>query len=297
VAESFLIALREGFEAALIVAIVLAFVRRRAPEKAGAVWLGTGIALGVSVVVGLVLHVTVDGLEGEARMRTFAAICLAAAVLLTWMIFWMRKHARSLKGELEGKAGAAIADGSTMALAFVAFTAVAREGLETALFLLSTTTSSDGGDVVLGTLLGLVLATVLGFLVYQGSHLIDMRKFFLVTGLLIILFAAGLLARAVLFLQASGDLGTWDNAVYNLTGYDWLTQSTQSGRFLAGIFGWDPRPSIEQVIAYLGFLLPVGFLYFRGSKPAPASAPASSAAASSTAAASSASMPSGVASS
>jgi high-affinity iron transporter len=271
-AESFLIALREGFEAALIVAIVLAFVRRRAPEKAGAVWLGTGIALALSVVVGLVLHVTIDGLEGVARMRTFAAICLAAAALLTWMIFWMRKHARSLKGELEGKAGAAIAEGSTMALAFVAFTAVAREGLETALFLLSTTTSSDGGDVVLGTVLGLAVATALGALVYQGSHLIDMRKFFMVTGLLIILFAAGLLARAVLFLQASGDMGTWNNAVYNLTDYDWLTQSTQSGRFLAGIFGWDPRPSIEQVIAYFGFLLPIGFLYFRGGKPAPAPA-------------------------
>jgi high-affinity iron transporter len=136
-------------------------------------------------------------------------------------------------------------------------------GLETALFLLSTGTSSDGRDIVIGTVLGLAVAAVLGVLVYQGSHLFDMRKFFLVTGALIILFAAGLLARAVLFLQASGDMGTWNNAVYNLTQYRWLTQQSQVGRFLAGIFGWDPRPSIEQVIAYFAYLLPVGFLYFR----------------------------------
>ena len=260
-----MISLREGFEAALVVAIVLAFVRRQAPEHAKAVWVGTGAALALSTVVGLILQITLDGLQGEARQRTFALICVTAAALLTWMIFWMRKHARALKGELEGKAGQAIAAGSSFGLALVAFAAVAREGLETALFLLSTSASSDTGHVVGGTVLGLVVATVLGVLVYQGSHLFDMRKFFLVTGALIILFAAGLLDRAVMFMQSSGAMGTWNNAVYNMTRYDWLTLSTQSGRFLSGIFGWDPRPSIEQVIAYLGFLVPIAYLYFRPS--------------------------------
>jgi high-affinity iron transporter len=162
-----------------------------------------------------------------------------------------------------------------MGLALVAFAAVAREGLETALFLLSTGTNSDGRDVIIGTLLGLAVAIVLGVLVYQGSHLFDMRKFFLVTGALIILFAAGLVSRAVLFLQASGDIGTFNNAVYNLTQFRWLTQETQIGRFLAGIFGWDPRPSIEQVVAYLGFLIPVSYLYFKpaSKQPTKSSAP------------------------
>lgn len=270
-AESFLIALREGFEAALIVAIVLAFVKRQAPSQARSVWIGTAAALGIALVAGLVLHVTLDGLEGRARGRTFAAICLAAGALLTWMIFWMRKHARSLKGELEGKASSAIADGSSYALAMVAFTAVLREGLETALFLISTTTSSGGGQVALGTLLGLAVATALGFAVYHGSKRFNMRKFFSVTGFLIILFAAGLMAKFVLFLQSTGDLGSFDlNGVYDLTGQAWLTNSTQSGRFLAGIFGWDPRPSIEQVVAYLGYLIPVTVFYFAGNKqPAP----------------------------
>lgn len=261
--ESFLIALREGFEAALVVAIVLAFVKRKAPEHTRTVWLGTGAALALSVAVGLALHWTIGGLEGEARLRTFAAICLAAAGLLTWMIFWMRKHARGLKAELEGRAGVALAEGSALTLAMVAFTAVAREGLETALFLISATTSSSGGDVVIGTLAGLALATVLGAAIYHGSRKIDMRRFFQVTGVLIIIFAAGLMAKFVLFLQGSGDIGSFNDAVYNLTNYDWLTQSTQTGRFLAGIFGWDPRPSIEQVVAYLGYLVPVVWLYFR----------------------------------
>lgn len=267
-AESLLIALREGFEASLVVAIVLAFVRRKAPEHTRAVWAGTAAALGLALVVGLVLHLTVDGLEGEARLRTFAAICLAAAALLTWMIFWMRGHARGLKGELEGRAGAALGAGSSLPLAMVAFTAVAREGLETALFLLSTTTSSDGTAVVAGTVIGLAIAAALGVAVYHGSHRVDMRRFFQVTGVLIILFAAGLLDRFVLFLQASGDLGSVDDAVYDLTSHGWLTQAHESGRFLAGIFGWDPRPSAEQVLAYVGFLVPALVLYFRPARSA-----------------------------
>lgn len=271
-AESFLIALREGFEAALIVAIVLAFVRRQAPEHARAVWLGTGSALVVATAVGIVLHLTIDGLEGEARMRTFGAICLAAAVLLTWMIFWMRKHSRALKGELEAKAGDALVTGSSFGLAMVAFTAVLREGLETALFLISATSAADAGEVVGGTLLGLAVATGLGVLVYQGSSRVNMRVFFQVTGALIILFAAGLMAKAVMFFQAAGDLSTGQD-VYDVTRYAWLTVDTQAGRFLAGIFGWDPRPSVEQVVAYFGYLLPIGYLYFKKPKTAPSAPP------------------------
>jgi high-affinity iron transporter len=276
-AESFLIALREGFEAALVVAIVLAFVRRQAPEHTRAVWTGTIGALVVATVVGVVLHLTIDGLEGVARMRTFATICLVAAALLTWMIFWMRKHSRALKGELEAKAGHALVTGSSFGLVMVAVAAVLREGLETALFLISATSAADAGQVVAGTILGLIAATVLGVLVYQGSSRVDMRLFFQVTGALIILFAAGLMAKAVFFLQAAGDLSTVHDAVYDVTRYSWLTIDTQAGRFLAGIFGWDPRPSTEQVVAYFGYLIPVGYLYFRGPKtvvPSPVVAPA-----------------------
>lgn len=272
-AESFLIALREGFEAALVVAIVLAFVRRQAPDKTRAVWLGTGAALVMATAVAVVLQVTVDGLEGVVRLRTFAAVCLAAAGLLTWMIFWMRTHARALKGELEAKATEALVAGSSLGLGLVAFAAVSREGLETALFLLSAGSAADTGEIVLGTLLGLGAAVLLGVAVYQGSQKVDLRHFFLITGGLIILFAAGLMAKAVFFLQAAGDLSTVHDAVYDVTRYAWLTVDTQAGRFLAGILGWDPRPSTEQVMAYLLYLVPVAYLYFRSPKPSLAVGP------------------------
>lgn len=262
--ESALISLREGFEAALVVAIVLAFVRRsHEPHLARWVWGGTAAAVAISGVTGVVLHVTTDDLRGAVRARTFAAICLAAGALLTWMIFWMRAHGRALKAHLEHRSASALAQQSALGLAMVAFVAVIREGLETALFLLSTTATSSGSEVVVGTLLGLAVAIVLGALLYQGSRRVNMRRFFQVTGALIVVFAAGLMVKTVLFLQSAGDLGTLNAAVYDLTSVRWLTSETQVGRFLAGIFGWDPRPSVEQVVAYLVYLIPVAWLFFR----------------------------------
>jgi high-affinity iron transporter len=262
VGEAFLITLREGFEAALIVAIVLAAVHRSG--RAGMdrwVWAGVGAALALSIVLGVALHLTIDDLTGVARLRTFAVICVAAAALLTWMIFWMRRHARALKGELDERIQAALGQ-SALALAGVAFLAVAREGLETALFLISTTSADDGRDVLIGGLTGLAGAVALGALVYGGGRRIPMKLFFQVTGVVLILFAAGLLDRAVQFLQAAGDVGTANGAAYDLTGQRWLTIDTESGRFLAGIFGWDPRPSVEQIAVYLLYAVPVLVAFF-----------------------------------
>lgn len=270
VAESLLITLREGVEAALIVAIVLAAVRRGGrPELRRWVWLGTGAAVALSVVIGLVLRLTVDDLAGVARQRTFAVVCLAAAGLLTWMLFWMRAHARSLRGELEGRVEAALGQ-SALALAGVAFLSVAREGLETALFMVSRAGTSGPAEVLAGGLAGLAIACAIGVAVYHGSRAVPMRAFFQVTGVLIVVVAAGLLARAVQFEQASGDLGTVDGAFYDLTGVPWLTIHTQTGRFLAGILGWDPRPSAEQAVAYLAYLVPVLALFLVGRPRRPA---------------------------
>jgi len=263
VSASFLITLREGFEAALIVAIVLAFVKRSSrPEMSRDVWVGTLAGIGLACVVGWILHVTLDGLEGSARTNTFAAICFAACALLTWMIFWMRTHARHIKKELEGKAGVAVAGGSAIGLAMVAFLAVAREGLETALFLISTTTSDSGADVLIGALLGLVAAGVLGVLVYKGSSRINMRSFFQVTGVLIIIFAAGLVSKGIAFLQ-----GQTSVVVYNVSGIHWLTAQSEVGKFLAGIFGWDPAPSILQFVGYWAYLVPALVFFFWSPKP------------------------------
>jgi high-affinity iron transporter len=265
---SLLIMVREGFEAALIVSLVFAYLRKIGRlDMARATWLGVAAAAAVSIAVGVTLHLTVGGLEGVARMRAFAAISLVAASVLTWMVFWMRRQARAIKGDLEHKVDAALGAGGGMgALAFVAFLAVLREGIEAALFIVAAATESNGWDVVLGALVGIAIAAAMALLVYAGSRRIPMRAFFQVTGLVVIVFAAGLLARTLLFLQSSGDLGTVNGAVYDLTRFPSLTQSTELGKFLAAMVGWDPRPSLEQVLAWVLYLVPVTLLFLLGGR-------------------------------
>lgn len=268
--ESLLIILREGFEAALIVAIVLAYVRSIDRLDLGrTIWAGVLSAVALALVLGIVLNSVVDGLEGPARMRTFAVICLAAAGVLTWMVFWMRRQAASIKGELHHRVDLALSTGSNRALFLVAFLAVLREGIETALFLVAAATGAGTGDILVGGAIGLVLAVVLGMAIYHGGRKVPMRQFFRVTGVLVILFAAGLAAKGVMFLQASGDLGSANlNGVYDLRSVAWLNPAeSEVAKFLAGIFGWDPRPSVEQVGAWLVIALPLAFLFLRPGSP------------------------------
>jgi high-affinity iron transporter len=270
-----LIMLREGFEAALVVAIVYASIRRIGRRDLVApMWQGMAAAAALSIAAGVVVHLTVENLQGEPRLLAFAAVSLLAVVVLTWMIFWMRRQAHKLRGELQGSVDRAIAGGDDARLAVmtVAFLAVAREGLEAALFLIAAATTEEGWAVLIGGLTGLALASVLGALVVLGGRRLPMRQFFTVTGLILIVFAAGLVSRTVLWLQAAGELGTvWSN-VYDLTAYRWLTVSTEPGRFLGAMFGWDPRPSMEQVVAYLLFLVTVAWLFLRAPRPARAGA-------------------------
>jgi high-affinity iron transporter len=272
---SLLIMVREGFEAALIVALVFAYLRRIGRlDMAKATWLGIAAAVALSTIVGVVLHVTMGGLEGAGRMRAFATISLVAAGVLTWMVFWMRRQSRAIKGDLEHKVDRALhASNATVAIVLVAFFAVLREGIEAALFLVAAATDSDGARVVLGAAIGIAIAVVLGALVYLGGRRLPMRAFFQVTGLVVIVFAAGLLARTVLFLQSSGDLGTWNNAVYDLTATKWLTQQTEFGKFLAAMFGWDPRPSIEQVVVWVAYIVPVTYFFLHGGRQVPHDTP------------------------
>jgi high-affinity iron transporter len=270
-----LIMLREGFEAALVVAIVFAYLRRIGRlDLARSVWQGVALATAAAFAIGIAVRITAGSLEGDARLRAFAAISALAAVVLTWMVFWMRRQSRLIKGDLEHRVDAAIRSGNTRrAIVAVALVAVLREGIEAALFLIAAGTDESGGAIVFGALAGLALASLLAYLVYWGGRSMPMKAFFTVTGLVLIVFAAGLVAKTVLFLQTSGDLGSFNpNGVYDLTAYRWLTQQTEEGKFLAAMFGWDPRPSIEQVVAWTAFAVPVTWLFLRRS-PAPRPAP------------------------
>ena len=266
-----LIMLREGFEAALVVAIVYAYIRRIGRrDLVGPMWQGMAAAAALSIGAGIGVHLTVEQLSGEPRLLASAAVSLLAVAVLTWMIFWMRRQAHLLRGELQhGLDQAVAARGDVrLAVATVAFLAVAREGLEAALFLTAAATTEDGWAVLAGGLVGLAAASALGALVVLGGRRLPMRQFFTVTGLILIVFAAGLVSRTILWLQAAGELGTVWNNVYDLTAYRWLTVGTESGRFLGAMLGWDPRPSIEQVAAYMAFLVTVTWLFLESPRPA-----------------------------
>lgn len=279
-----LIMVREGFEAALIVAILAVYLRRidrldlRRP-----MWQGIALAVAISAAAGVLLDRAVGGLEGAPRLRAFAAISVFAAGVLTWMVFWMRRHARSISGDLRRKLDRALSAGEVRLAVFaVAFLAVLREGLEAALFLVASATTDDGWQVLAGASIGIAIAVGLGIAVNVFGRRLPMRAFFQVTGMIIVVFAAGLLARTVMFLQSAGDLGTLWNNVYDLTGHPWLTTRTEVGRFLGALFGWDPRPSIEQIVVWIGYLAPVSYVFLRGGRPAKAAQPSPQAAATAT---------------
>lgn len=273
---AFFVMLREGFEAALIVAILYAYLRKvRREDLLPAMWQGVAAAAALSVLAGVAIHFTIDGLDGSARLRAFAAISVFAVVVLTWMIFWMRRHARAIKGELQETLDKAMEQTGRIrwAVTAAAFFAVLREGLEAALFMIAAATYEDGAQVVLGAVIGLAVAVVLGWAVVIGGKRMPMRQFFQVTGVALILFAGGLLARTAMFLQSAGDLGTVWNNVYDLTSVKALTVETEVGRFLGAMFGWDPRPSIEQVIAYVLYVGIVSWLFLRNPKLATPATP------------------------
>lgn len=261
-----LVMVREGFEAALVVAIVFAYLRRiDRLDLSRSVWRGVAVAIAIALAVGIGIRLTLGSLDGAARLRAFATVSALAVGVLTWMVFWMRRQARLIKGDLEHKVDRSLTAANTgRALAAVALVAVLREGIEAALFLLAVTTQDSPGRVLIGAAVGLGLAATLAYAVYWGGRSMPMRAFFTVTGVILIVFAAGLLSRVVLFLQSAGDMGSLNyNGVFDLRAHPFLTQSTEFGKFLAALFGWDPRPSIEQVGAWMGYLLPVSLLFLR----------------------------------
>jgi high-affinity iron transporter len=197
--------LREGFEASLVVGILLAFLDRTGRRDGFvAVWAGTILALALSVGVGALLFAVGAELEGTAEAAFEGGTMLLAAGLLTWMIFWMRKHARGLRRELESQVEHALASGSAAALGVVAFVSVLREGIETALFLFGTVEGSNRLLESAGAAAGLAGAVALGYLFYRGSSRLDLRRFFTATSVLLLCFAGWLLARGLEELADAG---------------------------------------------------------------------------------------------
>ena len=191
---SFVIVLREGFEAALLVGLILGVLNKTGQrEHVRAVWMGVAAAVATSVVIGAILFAAVGELDGQAEKLYEGTAMLLAACVVTWMVFWMRKQARTLGGHLRSQVSTALVAGGGFALASVAFIGVAREGFESALFLFASVGDSGLAETIIAGVAGAVAAVTLGVLFYKGSIRMDLRRFFMVTGVLVIAFAAYLI--------------------------------------------------------------------------------------------------------
>lgn len=249
-----LITLREGLEAALIIGIILAYLSTTSNRKGfKPVWTGTALAIVVSLVAGAAIYFSAGRLEGKAE-EIFEGIAMwTAAGVLTWMIFWMRKQAINIKGHLHAQIQSALGSGSTLGLFGLAFVAVVREGIETVLFLFAATRVDESAILsTVGGVLGLGIAVTIGYSIYKGTSKLNLRAFFNVTGLLLILFAAGLLAHGIHEFHEVGIISPVIAHVWNIDHI--LPEQSVIGRFLTAIFGYNANPSLVEVLAYIGYL-------------------------------------------
>jgi high-affinity iron transporter len=253
---SFLIILREGFEIALVLAIVLGYLGRTGNrEHCRAVWTGAFAAAAISFAAAAVLELTAAGLSGAAQEAFEGFTMLFAVGVLTWMVFWMRRQAATTGRELHHQVDIAIQRGSLAALITLAFVAVLREGLETVLLLFAGAATEQGSTVLflLGAAGGAAVAAALGYVVYRGANVLPLRAFFTATGFIVLVLAAGLVSNGIAELQESGiisNLGArpWDTDAL-------ISQTTTLGKFLHTLLGYDSAPTWGQIILYWTYLI------------------------------------------
>ncbi|GAA1153728.1 high-affinity iron transporter [Kitasatospora gansuensis] len=267
---NYLIGLREGLEASLVVCILIAYLVKTGRRQALApVWTGIGVAVGLSMAFGALLTYGSSQLTFEAAETLGGTLSIIAVGLVTWMVFWMRRTARHLKTELHGKLDAAVAMG-TGALVFTAFLAVGREGLETALFIWAAVeATSDGVRPLIGACLGLLTAVFLGWLFYRGALKINLAKFFTWTGAMLVVVAAGVLAYGLHDLQEADILPGLASRAFDISST--IPRDSWYGTLLKGVFNFQPDPTKLQVWAWALYVVPTLYLFLR--KPA-ATAPA-----------------------
>ena len=233
--------------------IILAYLKKSGNRHAfRSVWLGTGLAIAVSVIVGSIIFFAASELEGRGEEIFEGVASLTAAGLLSWMIFWMHRQSANIKGHIHSQIQTALGSGSSLGLIMLSFVAVVREGIETALFLFAATAEGSPGLYAFGGILGLGIAMAIGIGIYRGASRLNLRSFFTVTSLLLILFGAGLLVHGIGELQEAGAIPplverVWDSGRL-------LPEESTFGRFLTATLGYRASPSLVEVIAYFSYL-------------------------------------------
>ncbi|MEV8636906.1 iron uptake transporter permease EfeU [Streptosporangium sp. NPDC051023] len=269
---SYLIGLREGLEATLVVSVLVAFlVKSDRKDRLPQVWAGVGAAVALSVGFGALLTFTAAHLNHGQQEMFDAVTSLLATVFVTWMIFWMRRAARSLSGELRAKLTDAIQMG-TIAVVVMAFLAVAREGLETALlFFASVQGATTSSSPLIGISLGILTSIALGWGLYRSALRVNLTKFFTWTGLLLILVAAGIFKYGVHDLQEANILPGLSNYAFDISSV--MPADSWYGTLMSGMFNITPQPSVLETAAWVLYAVPTLFFFLRPQRKRPAAAP------------------------
>lgn len=257
---TFFLMLREGLEAALIVGIIAAYLVKIGRRDAlGKVAMGVVAAIGLSIAIGVIVTLTIERLPTVLQETLEGVAAVLAVGVLTWMLFWMRRQGRLLKGELERGVDVALTEGSTRALVVLAFLAVIREGVETVLFLIPIFSFQGTGiDTLLGGVIGLAVAFAFGWAIFVAGIRINLRRFFTVTGAILIFVAAGLVAFAIHEFGEAGLIANTGTA-FDLTGV--LPDGNPLAQVLRGLFGYRAAPTPLEAVGYFGYLIPVLLLF------------------------------------
>ena len=262
---NFLIGLREGLEAGLVIGILIAYLRKIGRvDVLSRLWIGIGAATVLSLVVGAILTWGPYALTSQAQEILSGVLSVVAVGLVTWMILWMARNARELRGNLHGRLDAAIA-GTGLGIALLGFVTVGREGVETALFVWASVASS--GTAILSTIgafLGIFTALALSYLIFRGVVRINLSKFFIWTGLILVVIAAGVLSYGIGDLQEGGVIPGVDRAAYSLAHL--IPASSWYGSLLGGLFNFTPEPTWAQLIAWVGYVAIVSIAFLRRSR-------------------------------
>jgi high-affinity iron transporter len=261
-----LITIREGLEAFLIIGILLGYLTKvNQPRLKTFVWIGASAAILLSALLAAAFQLLAIQFEGVVEEIFEAAVALLAVGVLTWMVLWMQRQSRGIKGELEHKVDLALSRGQAYGLAGLAFVTVLREGLETALFLSAIYVSARGDDVFLGALLGLAIAAGITYLIFRSSIRLNLRAFFTITGSFLIVIAAGLVGHSIMALQEAGWLSIGTTTAWNI---GWLISNDGFlGRLLHAFTGYEAAPSVLVVIAYLAYVIVFGTKFIRALQP------------------------------
>ncbi len=262
----FIITLREGVEIAIVLAIIISYLKQLGQMKeTGKVWLGTGVAALISVLIALGIFFILGTTEIEGFQAVLEGILkIVAVIMLTWMTIWMKRQGGNIGGELKRQIQIALSHGSTWALASLAFISVLREGIETVLFIVGSAQQTSALATVTGSVLGFGVAAILGYILYRGTHRLPLKSFFTAMSVLLIVMAAGLLSGGIhefqeLHMIPVGIEQVWSTKVL-------LDQNSMIGGLLKAIFGYADSPNLVQVLAYWTYLASALYAYFKPSK-------------------------------